>query len=175
MYSDANWTGIAVNNNQQRDQWLIKIDSLGVIKNKLRIGGEKSESAAWIKSNDNNNNILVGMISGSTSCNPINLGSYVIYECGVWPTKIPPLEIQDNDIKLVPNPTSSVCNIIFKEPTNEVYTLILSDQNGKKLMRQRIETNTLNYTLATQNLNLGVYLIQLKSKSKKIILKLIKY
>ena len=37
MYSDANWTGTAVNNNQQSDQWLIKIDSLGDIKNKLRI------------------------------------------------------------------------------------------------------------------------------------------
>ncbi|GBL35343.1 hypothetical protein EMGBS15_09380 [Filimonas sp.] len=58
MYSDTSWIGIAVNNDQQADQWLIKIDTMGIIKNRIRIGGAYDDWASWINSNSINGNLI---------------------------------------------------------------------------------------------------------------------
>jgi hypothetical protein len=173
MYSDTSWTGIALNNNQQEDQWLIKVDSAGDIKNKIRIGGEKIDSRAWLNWNISNGNVIVCMRSASTNCYP-GVGSMLLYEAGIWPTNIAPLEIDEANVTLVPNPTSTICNILFPEPTLEEYILIVNDLNGKKIRKEIIKLATLNYQMEIQDLNPGVYLVRLKSKSNNIVLRLIK-
>jgi hypothetical protein len=175
LYSDSVWTGTAQNNDQQPDQWLIKLDSAGLIKNKLRIGGAEGERFAWLKVNNKNGNPIIAMQSGGTIClSGATKGSYIIYESGTWPTAIQELVPAQEHVKLLPNPANTICTLVFEEPTSEAYTLLLYDMNGKRISKEKIKPFTLNHPILIQDLNPGVYLVQLKSKSNNIVLRLIK-
>jgi hypothetical protein len=174
MYSDSNFTGVAVNNDQQTDQWLISIDSMGVLKNKARIGGASYERWGWLNVNKSNKNIIVAMRSESTNCYTDTFGSYIIYECGVWPTSVTESEFQQNNISLAPNPANTICNILFSEATTEEYSLSIHDESGRKIRTEKIDRNTNVYKINIQTLNKGNYLLELKSKKRKLILKLSK-
>ncbi|GBL35342.1 hypothetical protein EMGBS15_09370 [Filimonas sp.] len=94
----------------------------------------------------------------------------------MWPPNIQEDDNRLSKIILTPNPANTICNIIFSEATEtEEYTLSLHDESGRKIRTEKIDRNTNVYKMNIQALNKGIYLLELKSKKRKINLKLSKH
>ena len=172
VYTDTNWIGIPVNNNQQQDQWLISIDTNGQIRNKKRFGGAHYERFGWLKSNILNNNLIFGVRSVLSECTLETTHSYNLYETGTWPTALEEVKAIDQNIRLEPNPTNESCTIVFNEVTTKKSQLLLYDTHGKRIKEIELKKGVLNYKLDTQNLRTGLYFIDIISGKEKVSLKL---
>jgi len=79
----------------------------------------------------------------------------------------------DNSFTIHPNPTNTVVNITLGMMLNEDATIIVYDIQGKRLMDKTLAKHTLETQLRIDNLQSGMYFVNLKTNTKETIKRLV--
>ena len=177
LYTDTNWTGIAMNDDQQWDQWLIEVDTNGKIQSKQRFGnsgndGNDQLNSSTLRFNKVNNRLILGFSSTQVNCHiPITYG-YQLFEAEQLPASV--IDIMKIELKvvLVPNPAGNTCTLKFNESSREDINLQIKNLQGQIIKTETIKRNTTIYTLHIPDLVQGIYTIVLQSKTASSVLKL---
>jgi hypothetical protein len=177
LYTDTNWTGIAVNDDQQWDQWLIELDTNGRIINKQRFGnagydGQGELNPSLLRFNKISNRLILGFSSTQVNCHvPITYG-YQLFEAEKLPASVIDIKKKELKVTLVPNPAGNTCTLKFNESSREDINLQIKNLQGQIIKTETIKRNTTNYTLHIPDLVQGIYTIVLQSKTASSVLKL---
>lgn len=79
----------------------------------------------------------------------------------------------DNTFTVHPNPANTIVNITLGAMLNEDAKIIVYDIQGKRLINKTLSKNTLKTQLNIENLQSGMYFINLKTNTKETIKRLV--
>lgn len=114
--------------------------------------GMRSVPTTAFLNGDSLPDIMIGSISGGltffgSSVSPIN--------------SVDERFIDNNAFVLYPNPTDKVVNLMFNRAVKSEVQYSIFDMSGKKIMAGKLDQNQSNITIQVDELNNGLYLIQL--------------
>jgi len=160
------------------DYWIVRTDSAGSIVWQNTIGGSDWEELRSMQITNDSGYILGGYsrsnISADKNENSQGLFDYWIVKLytdsvtGISHIKIP----KTNPIRIYPNPASDLVTINFREITEDINYLIISDLTGKRILEQEIKTKEI--TLPVSALAKGTYYVSLLNKNVRFSEKFIK-
>ncbi len=80
-------------------------------------------------------------------------------------------KLEQNRIKLFPNPATDVLSLSYSTHFNEDYVVTVSDLMGRKQHEEAFDKSISNPKMNVQSLSAGMYLVQLKTKAGSILAK----
>jgi hypothetical protein len=163
--------------NNNFDNWLIKLDSDGVILWQRCFGSISSNKQRGIYVISEMEFIIIGSPgsennSGDVSCDlkgNIDVWMYKIIDTTVG---INELELNNSEINIYPNPASKVLNIDFPNNYNIENTNIeIIDMNGKTILKSK--PLSISTQLNIKKLNYGLYLVKIQKDNALITKRII--
>jgi hypothetical protein len=153
-----------------RDVWLVKLNSVGVIKWQKCFGGSSDEYNNCLVQTKDNGFLLLGTAASSNGDLPSNKD----YTKSIWIVKLAPEVLantgfENNNMTVYPNPAKNQINLQFPNQVT-VDKIVITDLTGKVILTQT--TNTTQVNVAP--LSNGMYILEAFSGEEKYSSKFIK-
>lgn len=159
---------VSGNHSGTYDNWIIKLDSVGVLQWKKCLGGTSVEYGYYAKQAADNGYILVG--GAMSSDGDVTVKKGVV---DAWVVKLNAyvgMEDNSNNAKIYcfPNPANKYLSI--KLENSEIRNYEIIDISGR-IMSKGVLTNE---TISVENFQSGIYLLNIETESGKFFAKFIK-
>ena len=160
------------------DTWIVQCDTLGIMENKLRLGGKQNDEALWISENSKSNNPVIGMLSvGSVGditnfdCRVNKIADVKIFELEQWPNQVSDIQKSLHLMWTIsPNPNDGNFLMTFEQEFSG--DLKIYNSTGQYLFKSKLR-NTLKKDLSIPNLKDGIYYFEISNKNGRQIKQLI--
>jgi subtilisin-like proprotein convertase family protein len=81
--------------------------------------------------------------------------------------------LQDEEIKIFPNPNNGNFNILFEKPAWENLDLKVYNIHGHLIFGKKLERGTFNFEIQTPSIPLGIYFIKIESANEFLVKRII--
>lgn len=158
------------------DVWLLKLDTLGLIKSKLRMGSSKAEQIfgndiMFWNTNTNKLNITcysapdgLALVPSYFICASKNTGESKILEIDYWANSVKNVAQSKIDWSINPNPNNGIMDVQFVQAFTGTISIVAL--NGTTIKKYKI-TNSQKHQILVPALVKGNYIIEVKNKTTK--------
>lgn len=151
------------------DFWIVKINATGVFQWQKALGGTSDDSANNVIQNNDGSYLITGVTYSNNGDVQTNPGVSLNWLVKLNPEVLQTESFDKNNVSIFPNPTKQFLNI--QNPNNQSLEKVMVFDITGKIIKEEVENL---YQINVQDLQKGLYFIQIQWQGKTITQKFIK-